>query len=74
MQLMFLGRKVDVLNIQFGADPCDTYIEKAEFVDDETMLSDEELNTLEKLHADSLYSAWYEYQQDKAESVSDMER
>jgi hypothetical protein len=71
MQLMFLGRKVEVLNIQFGSDPVDTYIEKAEFIDDETMLSDNELNTLEKLHADSLYSAWFEHQQCKAEYLAE---
>lgn len=74
MQLMFLGRKVEVLNIQFGSDPVDTYIEKAEYLDSEEMLTDEELDTLEKLHADSIYVAWVEHQQDRAESFSDIGR
>ena len=74
MQLMFLGRKVEVLNIQFGSDPVDTYIEKAEFIDDETMLDDKQLDALERLHADSLYTAWYEHQIDRAERMSDGDR
>lgn len=74
MQLMFLGRKVEVLNIQFGSDPVDTYIEKAEYIDSEELLTDEELDTLEKLHADSLYVAWVEHQQDRAERMYEGER
>lgn len=60
-------REVTVLNIIHGADPVDSYIEKAEYTDTGILLTDDECNQLQDQIADLIDRDWHEHQIDKAE-------
>lgn len=66
--------EVTVLNIVHGADPVDSYIEKAEFTATGAMLTDDECQALQDQIADLIVRDWAEHMQDKAERACEGER
>lgn len=74
MNVQFNNRPVEILNLVFTSDVVDCYIEKAEYTDTEIMLTDAELDQLQKDVADYIYDQWFERQIDRAEAMSEGER
>lgn len=68
----FNGRQVEITDVQHGADPCDSFIVAAVYVDDEADVTDEDLDVLTEESSALLDEAWYEYQQGRAEYYADM--
>lgn len=65
------NRKVNVLEISFEKEMVDSYFIEAEFTDNETLLTEEELIQLTEENLDALEEEWQEYMICAAEDYYD---
>lgn len=75
MKLTLNGRPVEVDSVNHGRhDSCDSFIERAFWLDTEVELTDEECYQLSEENPEFLYEQWHENMIDRAEFYADMHK
>lgn len=64
------GRELEV-EISHGGDSCDSYVEKATYVDDASDAPDEVCEWLTEHYASEIQSEWFEHQVSRADFYSE---